>query len=106
MTRPGRICLGQHLLEFPRRRVQRAVAVVNKADRAGRDDLLQMELHQFATLQSILRHGFRHKGKPQLAFDQREHLVGGGGFRIRLEDCAMIQEELPVETAGHTLVTE
>ena len=28
-----------------------------------------------APLQSFLRHGFRHKGKAQLAFDQREHLV-------------------------------
>ena len=54
------------------------------------------ELHQLAPLQAIPRHGFRHKGKPQLAFDQREHLVGGGGFRIRLEDRAVIQEELPV----------
>ena len=52
------------------------------------DDLLQVELHQLAPLQSFLCHGFRHKGKPQLAFDQREHLVGGGGFRIRLEDRA------------------
>ena len=34
--------------------------------------------HQLATLQAIPRHGFRHKGKAQLAFDQREHLVGGG----------------------------
>ncbi len=99
--RAGRVCLGQHLLEFPRRRVQRTVAVVNKADRTGRDDLLQVELHQLATLQAIPRHGFRHKGKPQLAFDQREHLVGGGGFRIRLEDRAVIQEELPVQAAGH-----
>ena len=41
--RAGRVCFGQHLLEFPRRRVQRAVAVVNKADRTGRDDLLQVQ---------------------------------------------------------------
>ena len=37
--------------------------------------LLQMKLHQLAPLQAIPRHGFRHKGKAQLAFDQREHLV-------------------------------
>ena len=86
--------------------VQRAVAVVNKADGTGRDDLLQVELHQLAPLQAIPPPWVPHKGKPQLAFDQREHLVGSGSFRIRLEDRAVIQEELPVQAAGHALVAE
>ena len=81
--RAGRVCLGQHLLEFPRRRVQRAVVVVDQADGAGGNDLLQMQLDDLAALQRLPGHGFRHKGKAQLAFDQREHLVGGGGLGVK-----------------------
>lgn len=60
----GGSAFGQHLLEFPRRRVQRAVAVVNKADRTGRDDLLQVELHQLAPLRLSLAMGSGTKARP------------------------------------------
>ena len=88
--------LGDHLLELPGRRVQRAVVVVDQADGAGGNDLLQMQLDDLAALQRLPGHGFRHKGKAQLAFYQREHLVGGGGLGVGLELGVGVQEQLPV----------
>ena len=47
-----------------------------------------MELYQFATLQAIPRHGFRHKGKPHLC-DQRDALMAGG-----MDEAAAAAESL------------
>ncbi len=54
------------------------------------DDLLQMQLDDLAALQRLPGHGFRHKGKAQLAFYQREHLVGGGGLGVGLEHGVVV----------------
>ena len=96
----------QQLLELPGRRIQRAVMVVDEANGTGGDDLLQMQLDDLAAFQRIFGHGFRHKGEAQLAFDQREHLVGGGGLGVGLQQRVMLQEELPVKAPGHALVTQ
>ena len=79
----ARLRFCQHLLELPGRRVQRAVVVVDEADRAGGNDLLQMQLDKLAAGQKLFRHRFRHEGKAQLTFHQREHLVGGGGLGVK-----------------------
>ena len=65
-----------------------------------------MKLDDLAAFQRIFGHGFRHKGEAQLAFDQREHLVGGGGLGVGLQQRVMLQEELPVKAPGHALVTQ
>ena len=65
-----------------------------------------MELDDLTSRQRLGRHGFRHKGKAQLAFDQREHLVGGGGLGVGPEHRVVVEEELPVEAAGHALVAQ
>ena len=80
--------------------------VVDKADRALRDDLLQMQLHDLAPGQRFSGHGLGQEGKAQLAFHQREHLVGGGGLGVGLEHRAVVQEELPVKAAGHALLAQ
>ena len=80
--------------------------VVDKADGAGGDDLLQVQLHQLSAGQQGCCHGLWHKGKTQLAFDQREHLVGGGSLGVRLQHRVMFQKELPVKAAGHALLVQ
>ena len=97
---------GQQLLELAGGSVQRAVMVVDKADGAGGDDLLQVQLHQLPACQQGRCHRLRHKGQSQLAFDQREHLVGGGGFGVRFQHRVVLQKELPVKAAGHALFVQ
>ena len=65
-----------------------------------------MQLDDLAALQRLPGHGFRHKGKAQLAFYQREHLVGGGGLGVGLELGVVVQEQLPVKAAGHALIAQ
>ena len=60
----------KQLLEFPGGGVQRAVMVVDKADGAGGDDLLQVQLYQLSAGQQGCCHGLWHKGQSQLAFDR------------------------------------
>ncbi len=56
--------LGDHLLELPGRRVQRAVVVVDQADGAGGNDLLQMQLDDLAALQRLPAMGSGTKARP------------------------------------------
>ena len=69
--------------------------VVDEADRAGGNDLLQMQLDNLAAGQTFFCHWFRHKGEAQLTFHQREHLVGGGGLGVGPEHGVVVEEELP-----------
>ena len=80
--------------------------VVDEADRAGGNDLLQMQLDKLAAGQKLFRHWFRHEGEAQLTFHQREHLVGGGGLGVGPEHGVVVEEELPVEAPGHALIAE
>ena len=56
-SRAGSLRFCQHLLELPGRCVQRAVVVVDEADAALGDDLLQVQLNQFAPLQGFFLNG-------------------------------------------------
>ena len=51
----------------------RGEVIMHKADFEKLND------RQKAAGQKLFRHRFRHEGKAQLTFHQREHLVGGGG---------------------------
>ena len=65
-----------------------------------------MQLHQLSAGQQGCCHGLRHKGQPQFTFDQREHLVGGGGLGVRLQHRVVLQKELSVKAAGHALLVQ
>ena len=82
------------------------MVVVDEADGAGGDDLLQVELDELAPRQQVFCHGFRHKGEAQLAFHQRQHLVGGGGLGVGPQHRVVVEEELPVKAAGHALIAQ
>ena len=78
------------MAELPRGGIQRAAGVIDQANRAGRDSLLQIHLQNALAMQVAAGHRLRHKGQAQVTAHQRQHLVGGAGFDVGFQLGVML----------------